>query len=184
MARCQQVCKLVIETPVGQRITEMLRAFDLKKLRQTIVKDKSPRCRPEHDQPDPQHVQMRRGNDLLDRRLKFGTGFKPPSQAVLRKHRNTQPNKPFTAPDALVPILQSHCLCRLSLFRLDQIGHADQSGHCHRLITKSQVGKRTQSQLFSVFRSPSTLNFSLTGFRSRDDSHPLRGVVLDLRRSH
>jgi integrase len=38
-------------------------------------------------------------NDLIDRPVKIGQGFRPPSRQIMRKQRNEQPLRMFTAPE-------------------------------------------------------------------------------------
>ena len=94
-----KACEVLLESVGKQRIAETLQPADFEKLRKKIVQGKSPTVAKNMINRIRSIFKFAEENDLVERRIKFGTGFKPPSKAVIRKHRNTKPKKLFSAAD-------------------------------------------------------------------------------------
>ena len=92
-----KACDILLSSIGKQRIAETLQPPDFEKLRKTIVNGKSPTVAKNVINRIRSIFKYAEENDLVERRIKFGTGFKPPSKAVIRKYRNTKPKKLFTA---------------------------------------------------------------------------------------
>ena len=95
----QKACEILLASVGKQRIAETLQPVDFEKLRKDIVTGKSPTVAKNVINRIRSVFKFAEENDLVERRIKFGTGFKPPSKAVIRKHRNTKPKKLFSATD-------------------------------------------------------------------------------------
>ena len=92
-----KACDLLIGGIGKDRIVVTLLPADFEKLRNKLVKGKSPTVAKNRINRVRSIFKYAEDNDLVERKVKFGTTFKPPAKAVLRKHRNTQPKKLFTA---------------------------------------------------------------------------------------
>ncbi|MEM7478454.1 MAG: site-specific integrase [Planctomycetota bacterium] len=94
-----KACEVVVDNFGKQRIVETLTPIDFEKLRTILVEGKSPTVAKNFINRIRSVFKFAEENDLIEKRVKFGTGFKPPSKAVIRKYRNSKPKKLFTPDD-------------------------------------------------------------------------------------